>query len=862
MRKGLKLFFLFVVLNFTVTAQLNWLNPKPSGQINNKLVFINANIGYLMNANGDLFVTNDTGTNWQLKRNFPSAETFELNDSTGVIPIHEGAVYISTNNGNAWEKRNPGLGTYLENWTSIIGRDTILLLTGGSIPGTVRTLYRSVDRGNTWLAVNNNMPYFYIRTIRFVTSRIGYASSSAGIVKTIDGGISWQVIYPISTSALITSIKFFDTFNGFAYRDFDKMLKTTDGGITWTESNTYNEINDIFWIDLTNAYAVGDWGLIIRTTDGGVTWNRAPVLPFIDRNDLYSQYFFNDTTGIVTGYRGRILKTRNGGISWTANSPTYIDITSICYGDFNTAYATTWNNVYKSTDAGNTWNALALEVGINPSSNLRFEHSYFWSKDSGILTTSDYVRIYKTTDGGQSWTFINPAPPINYDWIKGISFISKDTGFIQLYTSSGGQNALYKTTDGGSSWLKISDSPNLLQMQFLNSQLGYSTSYSAFRRTVDGGVTWTDMNIPASSQMVSLWFTSPSKGLVIHEPGHLKMTSDSGNTWIDITILPNDLPYFQEIRFFNDNIGYLTDKYGYYYRTTDGGYNWTKEGQLVPHEMPYILFHPDSTVIFAGMYGSIVSTTISSFKIDSLKATTSACSVVFTAKISAYLSPIDSIFFEYSKGGDTSIIAATPFTVLSSATTVNASVNNFTAGSTYNVRVKILFRGKHYYSDEVIFIPAFAPMPVITATGNILHSSYNYGNQWYHNSMIIPGANNQDYFANVPGAYTVIASQNGCPTLVSIAYNLTDPAIDTIGLASKIFISPNPVSSGLLTIRVEDTDNLKLKIIDFSGKAIKEQTLNYGVNSVKLQELNNGIYIFIITDPQTHEKVKKKIVKL
>lgn len=50
------LLFFFNFFALIASAQLHWLNPKPSGFNNQKVFFINASTGYILNANGDLFV--------------------------------------------------------------------------------------------------------------------------------------------------------------------------------------------------------------------------------------------------------------------------------------------------------------------------------------------------------------------------------------------------------------------------------------------------------------------------------------------------------------------------------------------------------------------------------------------------------------------------------------------------------------------------------------------------------------------------------------------------------------------------------------------------------------------------------------
>ena len=60
-------------------------------------------------------------------------------------------------------------------------------------------------------------------------------------------------------------------------------------------------------------------------------------------------------------------------------------------------------------------------------------------------------------------------------------------------------------------------------------------------------------------------------------------------------------------------------------------------------------------------------------------------------------------------------------------------------------------------------------------------------------------------------------------------------------LTNKEFIFyPNPLNDNLLNISV--LEQVTISIHDFSGKLVKTQTLNKGLNSIQLSYLNSGLY--------------------
>ena len=344
------------------------------------------------------------------------------------------------------------------------------------------------------------------------------------------------------------------------------------------------------------------------------------------------------------------------------------------------------------------------------------------------------------------------------------------------------------------------------------------------------------------------------------------MTVDSGNHWNAIFPDPFDVPDYLTIRFYNERIGYATDGitgYGHMrvYRTTDSGYHW-KESFVTPYECSNILFRPDSTIILAGIYGSIVSRDIADYGIDSVQVIPGICGAQFKAKVSAFLSPVDSVWFQYGKNVYTDMVSGNPVRVADTSLRITATASNLQPDSIYHVGVKIKFRGNYYYSTDVNFRPNKATAPVITVAGNVLSSSVTTGNQWYFDGTIIPGATNQQYTATASGSYTVTAVQNNCPTLASAAFNLTVTATPDINAwGREIQIYPNPIENDEVNVIVHTNRRLILQITDITGRLAEKQELKNGINKLSLPELQSGMYVFIIRDAKTFETVKRMVLK-
>ncbi|MCC6484511.1 MAG: hypothetical protein IT209_06665, partial [Armatimonadetes bacterium] len=114
------------------------------------------------------------------------------------------------------------------------------------------------------------------------------------------------------------------TTAAYAVGDAGTILKTTDGGATWTAqtSPTSNNLRGVSAPTALFAFAVGDGGVIIKTSDGGATWTSVTS----PTTSKLTACFFRDTkTGWIVGEGGKLYRTTNGGASWVLATGTGTD---------------------------------------------------------------------------------------------------------------------------------------------------------------------------------------------------------------------------------------------------------------------------------------------------------------------------------------------------------------------------------------------------------------------------------------------------------------------------------------------------------------------------------------------------------
>ncbi len=140
--------------------------------------------------------------------------------------------------------------------------------------------------------------------------------------------------------------------------------------------------------------------------------------------------------------------------------------------------------------------------------------------------------------------------------------------------------------------------------------------------------------------------------------------------------------------------------------------------------------------------------------------------------------------------------------------------------------------------------------PEISQNQNVLTSSACCGNQWYLNSEIIPGANQQSYTAQISGMYTVVVTLNSCSSEPSEAVDLLVGIIENKSEAFKYW--PNPANDKLNIRCNELKGNFKVKFYSAPGLFVKNCSIS-GFNdiiTVDIHDLVPGLYFIIINDDE------------
>jgi photosystem II stability/assembly factor-like uncharacterized protein len=313
---------LICLLLAAVNAQIDGWQVQDSGTDRNLLdvFFVNADTGWAVGKNVILNTT-DGGENWTIQDS-SSYEFFAVSFTDAshgwVVGYKEtgypGIIYHTSNGGQHWFLKDSC--SYELGDIFFVDADT------GYVVGGARshaTILKTTNGGSTW-DMNYSAYGEWLYTTYFATPKDGWAAGGEGyVMKTEDGGKNWQYQYLDIGYANLLSIHFSDPDTGWVVGGSDNIFKSTDGGDSWQIQEIQNNFDYhccYFTNSQTGWLAVRDLDAslekILYTTDGGDSWHVQDSLADVG---LFAIFFVDDNTGWIVGWPGKILKTTTGGIT-------------------------------------------------------------------------------------------------------------------------------------------------------------------------------------------------------------------------------------------------------------------------------------------------------------------------------------------------------------------------------------------------------------------------------------------------------------------------------------------------------------------------------------------------------------------
>lgn len=462
-------------------------------------------------SGGGLFKSKDGGANWT---------TSDVGlDGTGVIallidPANPSTLYSVTNG-------------FIDTAT---GFATGFVIGGGSSSGP--HVFKSTDQGATWTPLDlragtSSGPFFqvYMLTIDPRQSSVLYAGTNAGILKSTNAGANWSLInsrirsvqaFAIDTSN--TSILYAGTASG--------VFKSVNGGALWNASSTgfANTTVSALAIDpvdpstmFASTFAINSDSGLFKTTNAGADWTLSSLpLSFFSGNITFDP--FDHSTVYVAG--GALFKTINGGGDWIrVRELPDPNVTKLVIDPSNSSVlyvATSRSGLFKSIDRGASWFAINSGLPVQSiSGRLIVSFIYCMTIDArnpSILYVGTHDGVFKTTDGGESWTLANtglPTQPVGIGLGTAVPAFAPDVLTLTVDPSDSSivyagikYVGVFKSTDGGATWTESDlglpryerfggTTVSVLLIDAANPLNIYAGSDKGVFKTTDGGKIWT-----------------------------------------------------------------------------------------------------------------------------------------------------------------------------------------------------------------------------------------------------------------------------------------------------------------------------------------------------------------------------------
>lgn len=248
-------------------------------------------------------------------------------------------------------------------------------------------IIKSEDGGESWNQIYGGTTATGLEAICFTSVDTGYIAGWDGyFAKTTDGGQIWTTMNTGMGNWFFMDIEFLDANNGIALANLDSggsgIYVTDDAGENWVfTSGLQFSVQDVCYADESILYAVGSNEGIAKSVDGGLNWTQI----YSGTNDrFFMGVGFDKQFGVIGGEDGKIMSTTNAGQNWSSYATGYHNFQGVHVFNADSAYiGGTDEDVYKTQDSGSNW-----EVEDNGAGSSHIYKVKFADDGTGFLCGS------------------------------------------------------------------------------------------------------------------------------------------------------------------------------------------------------------------------------------------------------------------------------------------------------------------------------------------------------------------------------------------------------------------------------------------------------------------------------------------
>ena len=476
----------------TTDGGKSWKNYQPNPQQANAFLdisMVNKQFGYIAGFEG-IFKTTNGGDSWINTGGTGWATSVFFLDSLNGWAIGVQKVLRTTDGAKTWTLINEFHWTFNRRIRFI--NDKVGWIIGGGMYNEYGTIKKTTDGGNNWLVQDSIGGSGYYDMEIIDSLNILVIGEKGQMRYTTDGGNIW-LSSVTNNSDNNYGIAVNNNVVWIVGGDHNKpeMLKANLGFLSWktqVKNITQNNLLSIDFSHETTGWTSGSNGELLYTTDGGNNWNQKKLFDI----DLQSISTPEDNTIFIAGANGEFINSIDGGKTWGIKSTNLYagNPHKIKFFDKNIGYLLSkWGLLTKTSDGGNVWDTIytyANDFFFADSINgWVYYEPLIIDKKNNIEENEGFIR--RTRDGGLTW-----SKEINTNRIYSMFFLNNQVGWYTDWLT------IYKTTDGGFNWdTVVSYTPyGISQMNFIDENEGYIIGSPAWEnkgmvvlKTNDGGKT-------------------------------------------------------------------------------------------------------------------------------------------------------------------------------------------------------------------------------------------------------------------------------------------------------------------------------------------------------------------------------------
>jgi hypothetical protein len=521
--------------------------------------------GELFADTGDIYRSLDNGTNWtRVGGNGTNTGSiiFDPNDANRML-VSGQPVQRSSDGGNSFVAATPlPDASSVYNLTVSADGTATYATSGGRV-------FRTTDFAQTWVEFSNGLPGGFndfatglqISPADPNTLYVGFTTN--GLYKSTDGGASWTHVAALSGGVSKLAINPNNAAQLLVGNN-GSLQRSTDGGVTWSAVlGGYFNLIAFDPKSVNRVLAETSIGALYVSTDAGGVWLLnshvpsglaysgawSPVTAGVLAVGTNEGVFYSSdvghtltyrSTGIDAAYLYNISASRSPGAQvyatflpgqngifrhvtggWQLTNKS--DLTAafgaassfsglaVDPGNSSIVYAGTWGGIAKSVDGGNSWTVPSSYF----SGNLPYSIAIDPNDTQVVYVASQQTGISRSPDGGATWQARNNGLPVVGSNVPMID-VFVDPGHAQwLYAITLSPQSLYRSTDSGLNWSVVAggypanESAATVAFDPQDANRVYIGAQSGAYRSLDGGITWSAMQLPVNSKFVSSILIDP-----------------------------------------------------------------------------------------------------------------------------------------------------------------------------------------------------------------------------------------------------------------------------------------------------------------------------------------------------------------